>query len=151
MIRPFSSSITRRSGRSSSSGSRFCRAANKARQQAQSGFSAFSTSSCGTGPSIGSMGGIQQVGEETSTKSSPERGGEPLSEAEGWWGPTVEPCKFGGPPPPATLVPLPVGLGPDRIVMVARVLRIDGDDRQMRQVLAQSSLARGGGGGRPKA
>ena len=50
VIRPFSSSITRRSGRSSSSGSRFCRAANSARQQPHSGFSAFSTSSCGTAP-----------------------------------------------------------------------------------------------------
>ena len=32
--------------------------------------------------------------------------------------------------------PSPSGLGPDRIVMVARVLGIDGDDRQMGQVLA---------------
>ena len=31
---------------------------------------------------------------------------------------------------------LAVGLGPDRVVMVARVLGIDRDDRQMRQVLA---------------
>ena len=64
-IRPFSSSITRRSGRSSSSGSRFCRAANNARQQAHSGFSAFSTSSRGTGPSTS---GIEQVGEATSIR-----------------------------------------------------------------------------------
>jgi hypothetical protein len=31
---------------------------------------------------------------------------------------------------------LPVGLGPDRIVVVARVGRVDRDDRQVAQVLA---------------
>ena len=37
---------------------------------------------------------------------------------------------------PAAVVLVVVGRGPDRIVMVARVGRIDRDDRQMRQVLA---------------
>ena len=54
-IRPFSSSTTRRSGRSRSSGSRFCRAANNACQQAHKGFSAFSTIRGSTRPASPSI------------------------------------------------------------------------------------------------
>jgi hypothetical protein len=70
VIRPFSSSITRRSGRSSSSGPRASRAAYNARQHAHSGLRVDSTNSGSTGGAEGSISGIEQGEEETSTTSS---------------------------------------------------------------------------------
>ena len=45
---------------------------------------------------------------------------------------------------------LPIGFGPDRVVVVARVLWVDCDDGQVREVLSLSSSP-GRGGGRPTA
>ena len=61
-MRPFSSSTTRRSGRSSSSGARFARARYIARQHAQSGRKASITSL--------SISGMEQGEDETWTRAS---------------------------------------------------------------------------------
>src|SRR5438309_12093052 len=69
VIPPFTSGSTRRSGRSSSSGSRFSRALYSARQQAQSGFRVDWTKAAETGGGPGSISGIEQGEEKTSTRS----------------------------------------------------------------------------------
>ncbi len=210
MMRPFSSSITRRSGMSSSSGSRLLRAASKARQRPTAACSAVSTSSLGNraldlrhragrrgdfdlllsrridrrlrilvgnvcsdanlrsreSPAFerAVLGDLEVAGHRRPHLALLQRAdvgrqflgqhrhdavGEidavaarPRLAVELGAGADVEADVGDGDDrlPAALIVLVVVGRGPDGVVMVARVGGVDGDDRQMRQVLALAEL-----------